>query len=711
MIVQVRMPILKVTIDECEKFARDLEKKSSTQLKKITIIVFIGIVLFSTFPFLNAGFDNIASRIFETMLSEEESRTLLRNLTNDQTTRHDEKKHANAELSKHSQNLHVLNNRAIELASMTDEHKEIRFAKWRQEYSHLDADHTNRDIAVTDSRTVIVVGSTGSGRDVRPRIVRRVSSGSWSTVGIPISEDVGELHSATVTTNGDIVVVGWKLSSSGNRETAILWSTRDNDGKTWQTAASISISESEEYPSCELRAVTHDANSNLYAVGVCSAADYRYRREIVLTSSDGDMWRESTKCDTGGVALYAIVATPNGRVYAAGSIQANRDERKYWPYFAEYEINNQTCRVGPDLTHQGEGTLWTVEFFSGTNILAAGTSRQELGLRKLMILSLSEYEGNWNATNLTQTEPYDSIAGELHGSMKFFDSDRSQQGIAFVGNDGTPTTPKILVVSVLEHEMSLKVVRPSAPDGKHIGGRLYDIARNESNSFVAAGKQLWLIEEKLENVGPIDDELYATGNAKILNVPLWHGLENILADMEDGGGEIGYAEAIVDWIKEAKMEIEKWKLERELYEKSHANSMKAKEDFNAADRDLESAKILIKKLDISLVQADKIRVIGRVSIQFILIILLFYFLKVNVDHYRHLRHSAKFYRSRAQAIRLFSPSPESTEAEIDQEQVWRFVEIFYDNSDMAWGEKTDKEKATVPMNEILNMVKNVNNSK
>ena len=88
--------------------------------------------------------------------------------------------------------------------------------------------------------------------------------------------------------------------------------------------------------------------------------------------------------------------------------------------------------------------------------------------------------------------------------------------------------------------------------------------------------------------------------------------------------------------------------------------------LDSADKDVNSRKDfrmaavdVNEKLRTALSDADRIRLIARISVQFILVALVFYLIKIYSSHYRHFRSVALFYRGRSTTLMMIARSTDA----------------------------------------------------
>ena len=656
---------------ECQDRASDSRNSASKQLRSAVWLTFGGLILLPSFSWIIVASDHFASEMFLATPTQDEIRT---------TIESHRKRVESAKQSLTETEGDLLLMRESRLEELGDEvHAALQnavgsflthpLARWSRRGGEREEDLI-RDILYFPNGDLIVIGYKSVGK-AQPIILRFPSQ--KNTEGLLVNETIvdespdleGRLFSATLSQNGIPYAVGYVGDSSETAEPLILRGEKKGDRYAWKSVE-LQLEKQWSNYTGKLYSVTTTTEGELIAVGHRKSLQNGEStvRPVALSSSDGVSW-DHMEMDSPGEPegyFYSSVQTQNSGLIVVGR---TRDRQSL---VVRINFDGSTKIFPPNME---ESLLASVTEDNRGMLYAAGwkiIEDKDAGRIRNMLLLKSKDGSEWEEVD---------IATSTEGA--FFDVTVASTGdVLAVGREGSREEAKPVVLRYVAESGATEFIRLGDFEGNGISGTLYVFSEGPEEEMVTGGHGLWRASTRTEVKE--DGDVWKTNLTE--QEGYGAGIRSEYADQAEEllneifNEQYVYSKEITDLREIVLQALQRLREGLTQLEFLKGDYHENENEYSEKARELDTITGLAEDLRKSKIRADEIRTIGRISIQFAVVGLLFYLIRMFVSRYRYFRDAEHIYEGRAQALELISSSPSRARAALGEARLVEVIETF-----------------------------------
>ena len=460
--------------------------------------------------------------------------------------------------------------------------------------------------------TFVAAGFQISKDDGETLLLLRSNDGtSWTPVHLALDGKKlrGRLHRLLQAANGTFVAVGFQQATNDEETILILRST---DGTSWGPAPPF---ENEKKLQGRLHSLLQAADGTFFAVGFEGAGTNTVT--LLLRSSDGLSWKPIYPTAHGHRILgrlYSIVQAQDMSFLAVGLEGTTRLRHKAL------------------LAHSSDGVSWHPVPLATNGRQLRGSLHHIAQATDGSFVAVGGEMGRFSpmAEIGTSATPA-ALAESIKLSDRFLSFRGQEMPRALWPFFGIPTLSTTFLLLRSEDGASW-TVSPLYKDGVRLFGSLRNLLLTDNNSILTGSPYFWL--ESIPNE-----------EAKNLREEIVKSLE-ISADLVVGANIWPLLREASEHRKNAAV-LDKNLRQQDEFVETAQNSLARQHEART------SMEKIVTELDQALRQVELVREAGQIATRIAIVGLLIYLVQILVNRYRYHRHVAKFYKARAQALRLF----------------------------------------------------------
>ena len=547
--------------------------------------------------------------------------------------------------------------------------------------------HVKTKTIQTHDGSYIAVGYRNVGdRKIALLMLHSAVGNSWNLIPLEKNgmEMLGQLAFLIQASDGTFIAVGHE-STAGNPDNALL--LRSSDGEIWTP---IHPEENGEKLKGRLQSIIQVKDGSFIAAGYESTGDNLLGTILLLRSSDGEIWTPIRPEENGekiGGHLQSILQAKDGSFMAAGYESTGDNLLGTVLLLRSSDVETWTP-IRPE-EHKGklDGRLQFIMQAKDNSFIAAGYKDFGKFAHREKLLLLRSMDGiSWVPINIKLDG--DIIIGHINSVHQLPDGRFIALGhhsLPFAALASNNLSSHYVTNTFM---LRFRASYPKASIYEALNALQPPIVDKPSNSPMTRNAYTVLLLHSSDGISWIPVTLYKDGTRLEIS------LENLLLSDESSGFEVRVSNS---WLKnllekntvgirnQIKKELDvspdlivssnilplldKIRDGREAVEYSYKNYKTDEEYYDKLQRSIDSQQEAIKtfgdvttELDEALRKTELLREGGQIATRFAIVGLLIYFVQLLVNRYRYHLRLAKFYKARAQALRLIIENSEEKSA-------------------------------------------------